>query len=1228
MAIDYEALAKEFGGVPAEEGAFRGIRSSMVERPTPAPLTPAPAAPAPLTSAPTPVDYEAMAAEFGGKKSQESITPAVETAGGAAFGVYPRTGVRTPLTETKKPVEISTAKDFSELDKVIEAIKPAREFRAVPTEAQRAITGGMRVRGQVGMPLETPDKAYAKILKDKITPEIAAKSPEVVDFMGEYMKTRYPNKLLSKNPTELATQFRDSFIKDTADLFNETTWILNATPEQKQIAVKGLELSKEMSGDFGKELVSGLKDPVNYAGGVGAWAVKQGMLRGTKSLATIQLRSALTAGGVSGTVAGGMNIVEQKNQINLGLRDEISYLEATANFVVVGALEGVLSGATVSAGGQKTAERLATAQAGKKSPELFDKAAEDFKNEFIKKEKEITSGPAPLYESAVARQEAREATLDKAVPPTDVYQAVLTKPIVDDIFKVARELFNIRPDLRPNLNEVRTVEGIVDALKVAGSDDIQQASIRAGVKPADFLEMFKVQASEAGAFLQQAKAMSDVLRKMTKGDPELEKVFNRMINAGVGTDQVTFIDKIKSITGKSVALMTSSLSTAAQNAVSLMGPIPLQTGVDAVEAVIKSAGRMVNDLSGKGVPINATRVKEETGRVLADSGFLLSKIVDAGYTKEVANALLIQNPRLNNLVTNIGVDVDKQVGGMGADFVNAVTIFNRAVDGVVRAPIYVSSLKKRMDAVGLNYEDFLANNKPIPVSVSKAAVDDMMKLTFTYGFKDTAEKGIEGYSENLAFGTLDRINKNAMLGVAKDIFLPFVRFQLNAVRFTYRLTPFSGMGAYKELQEAAALRAQGKFAEAAGVAYSAKTKAIESEIGSAAIIGAIAYRQTEGAGHEFYQRRDDDGNIKDISAAFPFVNIMAIAEAVLVMKDLAKSQSQSLWYTLKMTPEQRATEAKVIKAKADALDNNDPTKQQLINEYELLRLGRIRSFDGAKFTEIMTGMGRSGGVQRTLIDQVKDMAEGGITDSMEAKAGKYVGDFVGRYDNFMNPIWDTVNFLRDDMRVVDPKASTTLPSSIPRSVESAIATVAAPVPFARDILESRPSLFQKTEPQVPTVTRQIAMAQATPTTAVESELTRLGIKPYSVLKSTGNKDYDNLRITLARPTFITRITDFINTPAYKQLSSEGKRDAIESKMASVLKSTNEAASKIFIKDFGEKAVNALYEKAPNRKSQEDYFVERFDRRPETQLEKMAVINGVFDTAKSIGKARGGLVARR
>jgi len=153
------------------------------------------------------------------------------------------------------------------------------------------------------------------------------------------------------------------------------------------------------------------------------------------------------------------------------------------------------------------------------------------------------------------------------------------------------------------------------------------------------------------------------------------------------------------------------------------------------------------------------------------------------------------------------------------------------------------------------------------------------------------------------------------------------------------------------------------------------------------------------------------------------------------------------------------------------------------------------------------------------------------------------------------------------------------------------------------------------------------MAQATPTTAVENELTRLGIKPYSVLKSTGNKDYDNLRINLARTNFTPIITEFLNRPSYKQLSSEGKRDAIETRMANVLKSTNEVASKMFITEYGEKAVNALYEKAPNRKSQEDYFVEMFGRRPETQLEKMAVINGKFDTAKAIGKAKGGLISQ-
>lgn len=1199
MATDYEALAKEFGGVPAESGAFRSIRSDV-----PPPLTP---------SAPASIDYAAMAAEFGGKKAQDSITPTVEGTGGAAFGVYPKAGIKTPLTEPKKPIEVSKARDFTALDDAIKTLTPKPK---VSTTAP--------VEGPGGAAFGVVPKQPMGGRNLGLTPEVAAKSPEIVSFARDYLKARQPNNVQAKDPIELMNQFRSSFQRTAAEEVTELTYLANATPEQREMSLKARDVVGKMGGDIGETVITALKDPFTYVGVGAGFMYKQAALRTTQALAKTQLKTAGVTALTEGAVAGGTNIVKQKQDIQLALRDEVSYIEVAAVAGLSMAVEGAVAAKTVSAGGKRVAERVEDLKAAKKSPALYDKATEEFKAKFIQKEQEI-AGPAPLYESAAARQAGREATLDAAVPPTDVYQAVLNKPIVDDIFKVAKQLFVDNPELRPNLNEVRTVQGIIDALNIADQDVIQQAASRAGVKPADFLEMFKVQASEAGAFLQQAKSTADMLRKMTGGDPVLEDAFTRMLNAGAGTEYLSgkILGGIKTTTGASVGASTAGLSTAVMNAIGLTGTIGIQTAGDIMEATIKSAGRMVNDLRGGGAPVNAARVKEEIGTVFADGGYVLSRLMDAGYTKELTAMALKNNPRLNNLITNVGAEVEQQGAGAVGDAVRALNIFNRAVDGVVRGPIFLQSVRNRMKDVGLDFEDFMANDKPVPSSLLKAAAEDTMKLTFSYDFKKTGEKGIEGFAEDAAFRILQNVNQNAGAGTLKDIVLPFVRFQLNAARYTYRLTPLSGMGGLQELQKAAALRAEGKVMEAAGMAYDGKRKVLDSVVGTAAILGGMAYLE-DNPNMQFYQYPDKDGNIKDGSAVFPYVNIMALSAAGLVMKDIGKE----LWYTVTMTPEQRATEAATIKKQAEALDVNDPQKQKLTNQYELLGLGRIRSFDGGKFTEIMSGMGRSAGTQKTIFDNIKAVVEGGISDSAASKGGQLVGDFISRFDNFFNPIYDGINFLRDDMRVVDAKASTALSGQVSPFTESAIATVAAPIPVARDLLQSRPSLFQTTEQQAPTVARQFTgQRPTTPTTPIEKELTRIGIEPFSIIKTTGNRDYDNIRINLARPEFLPAVNELIASPAYKQLSANEQKVAITTRMNAALNESKEAARDTFISRFGNAAVNSLYEKAPNKAAQEDAFVSQFKRKPKTSIEKMMIIEGEFNRATDIGKAKGGLISQ-
>ena len=264
-----------------------------------------------------------------------------------------------------------------------------------------------------------------------------------------------------------------------------------------------------------------------------------------------------------------------------------------------------------------------------------------------------------------------------------------------------------------------------------------------------------------------------------------------------------------------------------------------------------------------------------------------------------------------------------------------------------------------------------------------------------------------------------------------------------------------------------------------------------------------------------------------------------------------------------------------------------------------------------------------------MFNTLAETVEGGISESMEKKGGQVVGDFISRFDNVLNPIYDAVNFLRDDMRIVDAKASTALAGKVSPGVEAAVATVAAPIPGARDLLQSRPSLFQSTEQQAPSVVRQVTGTRPTPpTSAIEKELTRLNIQPYSVVKTLGNRDLDNIRVELAAPEFRGAVTELINSPDYKAKSANEQQVSIKGAMNEVLGSYKEDAQQLFLERFGQSAIDALYEKAPNKAAQEDAFVRAFKRKPTTNADKFAIIEGEFKDVGAVGKAKGGLASRR
>lgn len=1166
MAVDYDELAKKFGGA--------------VE-----------------------TDYEGLAKKFGGSVVSEQPTEPARTA-----------PVRTAQPQPSRPIPTP----------VEAAVEPAKPVGRVPTAFTTEV-GGVDITG-MGSALE---------MEAPVSVSDIASQKDKLNIIQRYMKERYPNKPMPTEPKALVEEFQRSQAKTDIGLGRELTWALNAKPEQKEVARQAYGVAQELGTTFPQEFAATLMSPSTFVGGIGGWAVKQALLKpaivsNTKKILAITG----TTASLEGAAAGFQDVVKQRTNIALGINkeqglpEEVNYAQTALSVGIATALGAVGGTGITAVPAEQAPARIASlVQRKKGAPDLTDAQTADFLKQFAAKEKSVGENRKALFADSFERRAARKETLDKMDAPGVVTEAVLSESTVSDIFKVAKQIYVDNPLLRPNLNEVRITQAVADTLKEADVDTIQQAAARAGVNNKEFLETFRVTLSQAGATLNEASALARFLNKATQGDPELEDALKKMARASSGTEY--WSGKALSATttgvGASVAASTASLSTAVLNAIGLAGSVPLKVAADTVDAVYSTAGRMLYDMRG-GV-LTKDRAKEDVSEAFADSFFVLKSMADAGYTAEVTDLMLKNQPRLNSLLSSVGAETDSRgLPASIAKVMNTINIANRAVDSVVRRPIFLQAVKDRMDAVGLDYEDFIAKDKPIPVALLKEAADDALKLTFSYEFKKTGEKSIEGAAESLAASTLQLFNSNGLAGIPGKLIHPFMRFSLNSIRYTYRMTPASALGGIQELRQARKFLSEGKTEEAAGLAYDAKKKILDATVGTAVIYGAMAFRE-ENADLEFYQYRDDDGNVQDGSGLFPFVNVSALAEVSLIMRDM----SETLWYTLSMSPEQRKREADKFRKQAESLALNEEGKQALLLKAEQLELDRVRKFDGQKFTEIMTGMGRSSFSQNSVFDRAARLVEEGITENVARKAGTEVGDFLGRFDNFFNPAYDAVNFLLEDYRVVDTRAPV---EGLGTFTGAVAAPVLGPIPGARGFLEERPSLFQTTPQQVPTVLRQLqGVRPIPPTSEVENELARLRIPAFSLYKSTGDRTLDNMTIREAAPLVEALVDDLVNKDkAYPFLSINEQRRAMKARITGAINAAKKQVQDTYLETNPEKSINRMFDGISKEKkdSAVDRFIKTEKRRPESLRDKLRIIQGEFDVAESVGGNfnKGGFVMRR
>ena len=1130
-------------------------------------------------------------------------------------------------------------------------VQPQDELTFAPTlaeELSQPTTASTSTNLEAAVPAA---KKKSSFFSSTPLPEIVKDKTKVADIRN-FLSVRYPNMPVSKDDTEAVQSFADTLAKGDIDIVNDLTFNLNATDEQKIVIQKAVNIGSEMPIQWMSEIgaaINPLRSPSILVGGLVGFGVRKMALEGMKRALTITGATVATESTLSATqdllqqkgdIALGKGKTEESTQQlkSLGAEQDFSYSQLAISAAIGGALGAVEGGLLV-----KTAKDVKTQTAKmladkKKTPAELNEATKEFLVRFEAREKEIYR--EPLFESPDARQAVRSETLDEIDEPTSVTSASLNTQTIKGMYDTVREIFKNDPTLLPAVDDSRSIAQIViDTLEKSGTDDVQQAAKLAGVDEKAFLNAFKVTMSEAGTVLQNSSSMARTIGKMVSGqDPELDAAMRRISEGGQGQEYFTgsVLSGARKITDASVGLAVTSLSTTILNTVGLVGAVSFNTLVDITDAASSRLGRMMGDMKG-GAAVNKLRTAETPDSLMKDSFYSIGAILDSGFSNKMFESVMQYNPRLNNMLIQNSIDVDGATMNKTVNFLNGA---NRAVEMFIRRPMMVSNVRRRMKENGLDFEDFVANNKPIPPALLEQSVNDTLSLTFSSGFRRNTENSLEGRFENAASQLVSVVNSNNLFKVPMNIIMPFYRFGLNSLRYSYRMTPSSAVGGMLEFSRAAKLRkqadelaaagkgkeAQNALYEASGIAYEGRRKVIEGSIGSGIIVGAMVDRENN-ADLPFYRTRNSKGEVSDISNLAPISFVYAMAEVSLIMKDMAKS----LYYTLAMSPEERAAEAKEYYTAAEK-ETVPGEKQALLNAGELLELGRVRDFDGSRFMEILAGWGRQGGTQQTVLDSLKDMVEEGITEGPTArKAGAFVGDFASRFDNFMNPFYDLYNLMSEDYRQVDSRAPTRLANDfgLNEFADAAIAAAGSQTPGVRDLLQSKDSLFQEETPQYASFTRYLTgQKPAEPTDAIQNELLRLNIEPYKVYRRSGDRVYDNLRVKAAGPFLRESLAELMSDPEYQDKPKNAQLADMKARITEAFADTKEEALFAY-EDMGEAGpVILAYRNMPKDKRQaaDDMFVRQEGRQPVTLEDMRAITAG--DYGSVISKFASGGLARQ
>jgi uncharacterized OsmC-like protein len=942
--------------------------------------------------------------------------------------------------------------------------------------------------------------------------------PENLQIIREYGETRFgdsgkqkPNESDEDYAKRFMTAMRQVEWNTTLNAVPELNWLSNAKPEELVKAARAHNLYDktpdwyEEGGQpgirpFAEATFSAVSEPTNIlSAGIGAGARYAVARQAIKNTLATKLKAAGIGAAAETVIGVGQNVIDQSVKRKTGVQedkfDPYQMLLAGALSSIGGGVEayGGVARRNIKTSRAELEEKLAS----KKKAIPTDKATENIVDVVTKANDEIFKE----YDIFEGRK-----VLNKLSPETELTESQIKKDVSRRAVEIAGYIMDIMPEYARKSNQKVSdaVANVFDNIDNIDNDILDAAISRAGITPAEFSQAARTTVGDAANVMQAYSTLAKTLNKMSKLDPEAQKLVDEMY--GSDHEAVSMMGNglraISRLERESKALVVSGIGTTVRNVLGTGTALTFDAAYKLMEGTLYTTGKAITGLA------TGTYTKGDISRGLkqtvGDTFATLSYLTNAGLTAETVDLLLKNNPNLNNKLFSALQESDKADLSKVARVVNTLNV---AQDTYFRRAIFAASVQRQLSRVGIDMFDVLANNKQIPVDILKNATDETLKATFSYqpkykGFKGKSAEDMSESAANMFVKFFENIPGGSLA-------ITFPRFMSNAMAFQYKYSPLGEASGAMEMAQGAYRIAKGQEGGDALINRGME-KLVKGAVGTQVIYAAYKYR-LENQDSEWYNVTGEDGSTVDIRGVFPIGPYLAVGDFIAKQK-----------------------------------------------------LGRTEDAKLSELAEAIVGMKMPAGTQASILDQLPDLiagTEGKATERAEKAIGRIIGDFVGRFVTPGKPVFEYFDLFDEEaQKARDPNVITTpVTEETNAMLDTAKQRVMAKVPGLKEELpEFQPYFSDQTPVRAGEFFSTLTGTRITPRkNEIEREFVKLNINPYKYFGSTGDKVYDRAVILASVPSVEMYVGERLKDKDYQDMSVDQKRIAIKNNMQIALAEARE-----------------------------------------------------------------------